>query len=96
MRVASCVEVIAETRSLTASGCVSRYARPRSSSSARERIQSPSLSTPAASTTTTWRRFGRSARRSTALASWAASSAMRTFDSESERMNADSSALVCG
>ncbi|CAM5641571.1 hypothetical protein SAURM35S_00056 [Streptomyces aurantiogriseus] len=95
MSVASWSLVIAPTRFLISSGSCSRRAAPRFSSSSRVRIQS-AVSTPAGSMTTTWVRSGSSARFSTALASWAASSAISTRLSESERMYADSSALVCG
>ena len=100
MRVASWSAVMAAIRSLIASGFFSRWAAPRASSSARLSTQpsgSPSAgSAPAGSMTTTCRRCGSSARRSRALASWAASSAISTRLSESARMNADSSALVEG
>lgn len=100
MRVASWSAVMAAIRSLTASGCLARYSRPRASRSARESTQpsgSPSAATAsAASRTTTCASSGRSARRSRALASCAASSAIRIRLSESERMNADSSAFVLG
>lgn len=95
MRVASWSAVIAPTRSLISSGCFSRYAVPRASSSVSVRTQS-SVSTPCGSMTMTRVSSGSSARFSRALASCAASSAMSTLLAESERMNADSSALVCG
>lgn len=95
MRVASWSAVIAPTRSLISSGFFSRYAAPRVSSSARVSTPSP-VSTPAGSMTTMWPSSGSSARFSRALVSWAAFSAIRTLLSESERMNADSSAFVCG
>ncbi len=81
---------------VTSSGSFSRRAAPRASSAPRVRIQSSSVSAPAASITTTWVRSGSSAFFSRALASCAASSAISTRLSESERMYADSSALVCG
>ncbi len=96
MRVASWSLVSAPTRFSTSSGSCSRRAAPRRSSSSRVRTQSSEVSAPAASITTTWVRSGSSARFSRALASWAASSAISTRLSESERMYADSSALVCG
>lgn len=100
MRVASWSAVIAETRSVTASGVLARSSAPWASSSARVMIQpsgSPSAgSTPAGSMTTTCARSGRSARVSRALASCSASSAMRMRLSESARMKADSSAFVDG
>ncbi len=95
MSVASWSFVMAPTRSLIRSGFFSRYAAPRCSSSVRVSTPSP-VSTPAGSMTTTWVSSGRSARFSWTLASWVASSAISTLLAESERMNADSSALVCG
>lgn len=95
MRVASWSLVIAPTRSLIRSGSFSSRAAPRFSSSSRVRIQS-AVSTPAASITTTCVSSGSSARFSSALASCSAFSAISTRLSESDRMYADSSALVCG
>ncbi len=95
MRVASWSLVIAPTFSLIRSGFFSRYAAPRCSSSASVSTQSP-VSASAGSITTTWVRSGSSACFSRALASCSAFSANRTLLPESARMNADSSALVCG
>ncbi len=96
MRVASWSLVSAPTRSLISCGSFSRRAAPRRSSSSRVRTHSSAVSAPAGSITTTWMSSGSSARFAFALASCAASSAISTRLSESERMYADSSALVCG
>ncbi|CAM5675731.1 hypothetical protein SFUMM280S_01857 [Streptomyces fumanus] len=88
--------VSAPTRFSISSGSFSSLAAPRRSSSARVSTQSSPVSAPAGSMTTTWVRSGSSARRSRALASCSAFSAISTRLPESERMYADSSALVCG
>ncbi len=95
MRVASWSLVRAATRSLISSGSFRRRAAPRFSSSARVMTKS-SVSTPSASTTTTRVSSGSSSRLATALATCSAFSAISTRLCESERMYADSSALVCG